>query len=333
MTSEPGGTWKLEPDDQAERLYSLTLALVQTEIGLTKDEIFSAIRGYRMDLVKAGGIDGDLRALNKKFDRDKEKLREIGVSIEPANGSNEGDADFRYKIPRDIYAWPEGTTLSAKQLQLLELAGSIWEHAALSSEASQALTRLRAISEVGQQDSFSAISPRMATIEPSFVPLKRAIAEHVEVEFAYRKPDGQESRRRVQPWQLMHTNGLWMLLGFDSDRQEARNFLLRRIHSKIQRTKTNFAEPSASDVAEAKSKLREHYEGNLAKLQIKPGTTASMHFETHNSTDGLVSVNYLDLDLLAEEILEFGDSVEIVSPIELKKRVEEILSRVIDAHA
>lgn len=333
MKEAAGGSWKLEPDDQAERLYSLTLALVQTEVGLTKDEIFSAIRGYRLDLAKAGGVDGDLRALNKKFDRDKEKLREIGVSIVPAGGTNEGDADFRYKIPRDIYLWPEGTTLTAKQLQLLELAGSIWEHAALSSEASQALTRLRAIAELGAQDSFSGIAPRMATIEPSFVPLKRAIAEHVEVTFSYRKPDGLESIRKVQPWQLTHTNGLWMLIGFDVDRGEARNFLLRRIHSKIQRTRNTFDEPMLSDVSSAKAKLREHFDSNVAKLAIKPGTTASMHFETHRTDDGIVEVNYLDLDLLAEEILEFGDSVEILGPDSLKQKVRVLLKRVIEAHA
>jgi proteasome accessory factor B len=58
-----------------------------------------------------------------------------------------------------------------------------------------------------------------------------------------------------------------------------------------------------------------------------------MHFETHRTDDGIVEVNYLDLDLLAEEILEFGDSVEILGPDSLKQKVRVLLKRVIEAHA
>jgi proteasome accessory factor B len=330
--TETGDSWVLEPDDRSERLYSLTLALIRTEVGLTRDEIFTAIRGYRFDLEKSGGLDGDLSSLAKKFERDKADLREMGLQISPA-GSNEGDADFRYRISRETYIWPQGASLSAKQLQLLELAASVWDHAALSPEATAAITRLRAIAEVGRGQAGSGLAPRVSTVEPSFSPIKNAIAESTEIRFQYRKADGSTSLRHVQPWQLSHTHGLWILLAWDLERQAARNFLLKRIHSKVDRLKVEFEKPNAARITDSKDELSKLYSLNVATISVLPGTTAAMHFETHNSPSGEVQINYLDLPLLAEELMEFGSSVKVLEPLELKELIRDTLKQVIDNHA
>lgn len=325
--------WKLEPDDQSERLYSLTLALVQTEIGLTKEDIFTSIRGYRLDLERAGGFHGDLVSLNKKFDRDKEKLRELGVQIVPASNSSEGDADYRYQISRDTFQWPAGTEISSKQLQLLELAASLWDTAALAPEATNALTRLRAIAEIGEASVSRSIAPRIQTIEPSFSPLKKAIEDKVRVNFNYRRADGIESLRTIEPWQLVRLNGLWMLLGLDVERSAPRNFLLKRIHSKVVRTKHPIEEPTQDQINSAKSDLAEIFKGNIARIKVRKGTTASMHFESHNVPSGEVTIHYYDLALLTEELLEFGNSVTVLEPEALKAQIKETLLKVVSNHA
>jgi proteasome accessory factor B len=331
MAAQTG--WKQEPDDQSERLFSLTLALVQTEVGLTKDEIFMSIRGYRLDLERAGGFHGDLVSLNKKFDRDKEKLRELGVQIVPAANSAEGDSDYRYRISREIYKWPKGTTISSKQLQLLELAASLWDRAALSPEATNAITRLRAIADLGNASISSGIAPRISTIEPSFSPLKKAIEERVQVTFTYRRGDGHEANRTVEPWQLTHVNGLWMLLGRDIERDAPRNFLLKRIHSKVVRSKQAFAAPTTEQISLAKSEFGEVFRSNVARIRVRPGTTAAMHFETHNLPEGEIELNFYDIALLAEELLEFGQSVTVISPPELKDLIRKTLEQVVATHA
>ena len=325
--------WKLDPDDQSERLYSLTLALLQTEVGLTKDEIFSAIRGYRLDVEKAGGLGGNLVSLNRKFDRDKEKLREMGVIIEPANGVNAGDADYRYRISREVFRWPAQITLTSRQLQLLELAAGVWSQAALSPEATNALTRMRAISERGDSVLDPGIAPKLNTIEPAFSPLRKAIEEHVVVEFSYRKPNGEESKRVVEPWQLIHNNGLWMLLGFDRDRGEARNFLLKRVHSRVKKTDETFDSPAAEAITNAKQDLATLFQSNVAEILVKPGTTAAMHFEVTGNEAKSVTVNYYDLQLLCEELMEFGRAVSVVSPSELRELIQTTLQSVVDNHA
>ena len=321
-----------EPDEQSERLYSLTLALIRTEVGLTKEEIFSSIRGYRFDVEAAGGIDGNLSSLDRKFNRDKEDLRRLGLELDGA-GSNEGDADFRYRIAGGAFVWPKDSSLTSKQLQLLELAASVWSHAALSPDATSGITRLRAIAAVGDRDLLTGIAPRITTVEPSFGTLKRAVENLEEVTFEYRKADGEKGIRIVQPWQLSHTHGLWMLLGWDAERKAPRNFLLKRIHSKVSHTKNTFDRPEKTEVAAAKAELLSYYSSNLARIRVTPGTTAAMHFETHNSANGEVALNYLDLHLLAEELLEFGTSVKVVEPVELKEIIEETLRQVISNHA
>jgi predicted DNA-binding transcriptional regulator YafY len=58
-----------------------------------------------------------------------------------------------------------------------------------------------------------------------------------------------------------------------------------------------------------------------------------MHFETHNLPKGEVELNYYDLALLAEELLEFGQSVRVISPPELKELIRKTLEQVISNHA
>lgn len=332
MVSETGKKWVKEPDDQSERLHSLMLALIRTEIGLTKEEIFSSIRGYRLDLEKLGGLDANLSSLNKKFERDKDRLREMGVDISPVN-SSEGDSDYRYRIAREVFVWPKGATLSASQLQLLELAASVWDQAALSPEANQAITRLRGLADFGGPTESSGLMPRINTFEPSFVSLKTALSEHKQVSFTYRKADGSVDTRNVQPWQLHHTQGLWILLGFDIDRNEPRNFLLKRMISKISISRNQFDAPSSHEIDDARGELQTLLESNKATIRVKSGTTAAMHFETHNSKDGVVEIHFLDLQLLAEELLEFGSAISIIEPRELREVMNSILEDVTNLYA
>jgi proteasome accessory factor B len=62
-----------------ERLFSLVLALLATESGLTKNEILSTVQGYRQKF-RAGG--GDNANLERQFERDKDDIRDLGVPLE-----------------------------------------------------------------------------------------------------------------------------------------------------------------------------------------------------------------------------------------------------------
>ena len=72
-----------------ERLFSLVLALLATEQGLTKAEILSTVTGYAHRYASQA----DRANLERQFERDKEELRDLGVPLETLDAPGaEGDA-------------------------------------------------------------------------------------------------------------------------------------------------------------------------------------------------------------------------------------------------
>ena len=81
-----------------ERLFSLVLALLATESGLTKNEILSTVQGYHQRF-KAGG---DNANLERQFERDKDDIRDLGVPLETLDspGDAGNNQTLRYRIPK-----------------------------------------------------------------------------------------------------------------------------------------------------------------------------------------------------------------------------------------
>ncbi|MFD2467214.1 helix-turn-helix transcriptional regulator [Amycolatopsis silviterrae] len=59
--------------------------------------------------------------------------------------------------------------------------------------------------------------------------LAAACRDHDRVRFDYRSHDGSESRRDVEPYQLVNWGRRWYLVGFDVERDDWRNFRVDRI--------------------------------------------------------------------------------------------------------
>jgi proteasome accessory factor B len=316
-----------ETDDPSDRLLALTLVLVSSPHGLTKNELFESVRGYRMDQQK--GISA--AALDKKFERDLTDLRELGI-----------DAKFdpisqRHKLNREGFAWPKGTTLSPKQLQLLALAGQVWAMASLNDQARQALTKLKAIGSTGDSESLIGYAPRIRTHEPAFMPLTVAIRDKSVVEFGYRKPGYEPETRTVSPWQLINVSGQWLVLGWDHNVEASRHFMLKRIVTNI--LVIEDAEPreaSAAEVADAKAGLEEHTANQLAVIQVERDSEPWFRFEMDldpKAVDGRLEINFMDLHLLAEDLREYGSAIRVVSPKALVDAVRIGFEKVVDDHA
>ena len=94
-----------------ERLFSLVLALLATENGLTKNEILSTVQGYRQKYSHAG----DNANLERQFERDKDDIRELGVPLETvqAPGDPGNNQNLRYRIPRGTYELPADVSFSS----------------------------------------------------------------------------------------------------------------------------------------------------------------------------------------------------------------------------
>ena len=334
-------SWKPAKTDKSERLFQLTCVLLYSERGLTKRELFHAVDAYRSDLAKTSEDDF---ALNKKFERDKSDLRDMGIQVSNPDPKSDPD-EMRYVIAADTFTWPESVKFDAQELQLLNLAAQVWAQASLSSEANRGLVRLRGLGIEPAASDMLGFAPRLRTHEPSFLPLSQAIEERVEVSFDYRKPEGEISKRHVQPWLLRSIDGQWLLVCWDKDQKAVRNFLLKRIVSKVtfRTVQVNekdselvlFAPPAPDLVQGAIEDLEAHTASQIAKLRVRRDSQAWFHFNLLDELgkDAEVSISYMDLHLLAEELSEYAHDITVVSPPELAKAIRNRFEAVANAHA
>ena len=327
--------WQREPDEKTERLLSLTLALLSSSYGFTKDELFGMVREYQYDRDKAESTGNSLESLNKKFERDKKDLKANGVALQTRIPQSEGDdnTQTRYFIPQDRFVWPKNFKLTSRQLQLLELANNVWSRAAMATTTNRGMSKLRALGPAGLEVDLTSIAPKLSTHQPCFLPLSKAAEDRNTVIFSYRKTqDEVASERRVNPWQLFQVGSQWLLIGWDLDKDERRTFLLKRIVGTVKVTEETFAPVSSSLIAQAKQDLETHTQSQVATIRITEGSAAWGVFDPAGSGTVEHSFTYMDLQLLAEEIRELDDVV-ILAPQSLIEAVNRGFERVVADHA
>ena len=317
--------------DLSERLFNLTCALLVSNQGLTKAEIFANVQGYKERYVQGG----DNESLSRLFERDKVLLSKVGVawrSFIPPEDMDDNQ-EYRYLIANEDFVWPAGTALTAKQVALMNLAAQVWAKASLSRDANNAIMRIRAMGEPADATSFIGIAPRIRTHELAFLPLSTAIETSSRVSFDYRKPDQADyDVRNVEPWIIQNISGQWLLLGFDLDREEPRNYLLRRICSEVDIQDFSFDPPSKAEVNEAIAELDKHRSSSKARIRVPDKSAAWFHFDL-KPDQNTFEVSFMDVHLLAEELMEFVDHVEILFPPELAQVLHAKLELVRASHA
>ena len=322
-----------------ERLFNLTCTLLYATEGLTKNQILQTVRGYDTEY-KEGGNNA---TLDRKFERDKKSLREIGIRIESEIPKHEDENNqvTTYRIKRDSFSWPTSVKLTPRQLALLNLAAEAWAGGSLSTDASRGITKLRALGVVGQSSDIIGISPKIHTFEPSFKDIDFAISEYQVIKFDYRNPKSGEIETRIlQPWLMRQIAGAWLVLGFDEAREEPRNFMLRRIVSKVEpvlvgREVRTFELPEQSVIDAAVLDLDEHAKSQVAKLKVTQGSEAWFRYEldlSKDKSDNILELNYHDLYVLAEQLREYADQIEVIEPKELATLVELGFRKVADLH-
>lgn len=324
--------WKPQKSDLSERLLHLTCALLAAPYGLDKYEIYSAIKGYR-DSQAAGD---DPQSLDRKFERDKKALREMGVQIESyiPNSAMDNNLETRYRISSDAFVWPKDVVLTPRQLSLLNLAAQAWAHASLSEDAGHALSRLRALGIATEDSGLIGFVPRIRTHEPAFWPLSEAVDAGRAVEFEYRKASSAHPEKRsVFPWSLQNIDGQWLLMGWDFDREEPRNFLLKRIVSKVKIGTDEYEKPDPALLKQALTDLEQLVERQVARLRIMRNSEAWIRFGSPNAVSDEVEIHYQDLHLLAEELREYGRDIQVLSPQELAREIRRGFEQVASDHA
>lgn len=299
---------------KTERLLNLVICLLATRRYLSADQIRRTVAGYE-DL-------GD-DAFKRKFERDKEDLRDLGIPLETGSDSPFDD-EPGYRIRRDDYSLPD-IAFEPAELAVLGVAARTWQHASLGGQAFEAVLKLRAAG-VDIDDAVPvAIETRVATSEPAFEPLRRAATDRRPVEFDYRTPG---ARRHVEPWGLVSWHGRWYLAAYDTDRADTRVFRLSRIVGAVEPV----GEPGSVVVTDGTDIRAIIVDTNIATdriaatLRVRRGAAFGLRrrassVRTLDDDWDLVELGVPDVERLADEAVGYGADVVVVEPAEARAAV------------
>jgi proteasome accessory factor B len=317
-----------------ERLFSLVLALLATESGLTKNEILSTVQGYRQRY-RAGG---DNVNLERQFERDKDDIRDLGVPLETIESADRlgGNQGLRYRIPRGAYELPADITFSNEETTLLNLAAMVWREGSLSGQSRRALMKLRSLG-VESDEPVLGYAPRLRAREAAFDPLSVALERHSIVRFRYLKPGESAARMRtLAPLALVQHQGRWHIHGIDQDVAEKRTFLLSRIVGAVETTGEAFVDDGGDHAAHALAELDAIWANGVGVLEVTPGTDAAGRLARRKGSaiteDNRLTLHYSDMNLLADELAGYGPEVLVLSPPWLREAVVARLEHTAEAH-
>ena len=317
-----------------ERLFSLVLALVATESGLTKNEILSSVQGYARRYREGG----DNSALERQFERDKDDIRELGVPLETVEdpGDPGNNQSLRYRIPKTAYDLPADITFTPQEMALLLLAAQVWREGSLSGVSRRAIMKLKTLG-VEADDPIVGLAPRLRTRESAFDAFAVALERKVVVQFEYLKPGETEpSKRVVEPLALVQFQGRWLLHAHDRGADAPRTFLLARVLGTPRLTQTPFDRQGTDYASHALDELEQIWNQSVGELDVVPDTDAWLRLSNRGSSevtaDKHLLVHYSDRALLADELAGYGPEVRVLSPQGLVDRVVQRLQTTLAAH-
>ena len=192
---------------KTERLMNLTVALLSSRRPMTFAELRRRMGEWD---------DGAAESMRRKFERDKDELRRLGVPIETVEAA---DGEMAYVIDADEYSLPD-IELSVEQMTVLAVAFQLVE----GGVDRLAFSRLAAMAP----DPEEATAPSGITVLPPAIDpvqaLTEAIIDRHPVRFTHRKPTGERTEREVEPRALLARRGTWYLRGHDRTRDDVRVF-------------------------------------------------------------------------------------------------------------
>ncbi|WP_306205113.1 helix-turn-helix transcriptional regulator [Actinoplanes sp. RD1] len=315
---------------RTERLVNLVICLLSTRRFLTAAQIAATVPGYEHDPEDPKDHD----AFQRKFERDKAELRELGVPLETGLASA-FDTEHGYRIAHREYALPD-IPLEPDEAAAVGIAARLWQHAGLAAAASSGLAKLRAAGIEVDPQATLGVEP-VVTVDPAFGPLTAAARARRNVTFSYRVPERDEPAvRKLQPWGVVCWQGRWYVVGHDRDREATRCFRLSRIVGAVRATGPEgaFTPPESPDLISHVARYSGPIERNRrATVTVAPGRAAGlrrMAAECVAGPDGdRLTIAYSDVDWLAARLVGYGADVRADGPPELREAVIQQLKEVV----
>ncbi|MDG4766220.1 WYL domain-containing protein [Solwaraspora sp. WMMD406] len=318
---------------RTERLVNLVICLLSTRRFLTAAQIAATVPGYEHDPTDAR----DHEAFQRKFERDKAELRDLGVPLETGTASA-FDTEPGYRIAHREYALPD-ILLEPDEAAAVGIAARLWQHAGLAAAASSGLAKLRAAGVDVDPHATFGVEP-VVTVDPAFAALTAAARDRRVVVFEYRVPSGDgPTQRRLQPWGVVCWRGRWYVVGHDLDRAATRCFRLSRVVGTVRVTGRPgaYSVPTDIDLISHVARWSGPVERTgVATVLARHGRAAGLRRWAEScdpSPDGdRLTLRYAEPETLAANLAGYGADIRVVDPPEVREMVIQRLKEIAAAH-
>ena len=306
---------------KSERLVNLTIALLATKRYLTKSEIFRTVEGY----------EGAPEAMERMFERDKDDLRSLGISIELGTFDPIFEDDAGYRITPSSYQLNLGE-LDGTDIALLSLAATAWSGAALERESTSALIKLASMGIDSDSEALSLLTPQVSVTDQNFTLITEAIVRRSEIEFEYVSADLSRQVRKIAPYSMRGQSGSWYLVGLDREKDSLRTFRLDRIVSEVSVSK----KVNTFDIPELITNQPADESKDFAVLRIRKNRGHQLRslgtlLELGEEWDE-IRLSIVDESWLVRTILWHRDDVIVLEPPTLRERVIHSLKDLRELH-
>jgi predicted DNA-binding transcriptional regulator YafY len=161
-----------------------------------------------------------------------------------------------------------------------------------------------------------------------------AIRSGHRVRFAYQSHSGAASRREIEPYAVVHTDGRWYLIGYCMSRRALRTFRLDRV-TEIEICRASFHRPTDFD---ARIYLKQRMPFVQSNYQIEVWIDMPVEEAEQIFAPWRVATEQQDggtrlrcgrdrLDMFAAMLLSTGRQIVIYSPVELRETFKELAQR------
>jgi len=306
-----------------ERLINLTIALLATKRFLTKSEIFRTVEGY----------EGSAETKERMFERDKDDLRSLGITIDVGNFDPLFNDEAGYRIKSENYQLDLGE-ITPTEMSLLSLAADAWQGAAFAEQTQSAILKLSSMGVPADPIDIPGFSPKLSNSSTDLETISGAIGSSDYLVFDYLSPSLLAERREVIPIALSNKSGFWYVSGVDKAVQEVRTFRLDRVQGVITvlKNKESFEFPTdfQLDQIHAASAIRS------AIIDVRKGKGHALRALSTSVTDlgewDQIKVPIYTIEYLTAQILWHGDDVFVHEPIDLRENVVQQLEALVVNH-
>ncbi len=309
------GIDKMQP---LERLLNLVGLLLDTEVALTFDQIRETLDAY-------GGDNAD--SAKRKFERDKDVLREYGIPLRLADTDAWG-VEQGYIIPKDEYYLPE-IAFTPEEVTALFVAS---QNGTEELAAAEGVRKLLYGADGGLLAG-PALGPLVAGSDargPRVLAAVAAADARRRVGFGYRTAQGAVSDRDVDAFGTVFRGGHWYLVGLDHERDRIRAFRVSRCTTDLDDAGQGSEPPEgfrALDHIQAGPWVAAGDERALVAFAPASAALAETAFAraTRERTDAggwvVLSLPVADDAILAALVLHYGPDAEVLEPASLRDEV------------